>query len=425
MFENIRKRFKFEIWKNIHSFSQDLIDFWQLRELRRIMKHAYSNTALYHDLWKGRKTDDIRKLSDLESFPIIKKETFLKSPLEGYIGILRPQPYRWCYTSGTSGQPFSFISIHNRDPLRDIFLAYRFLYWQGFSPEAILKLPRVRIYATTAAKEVVDSFTSFSVNEFLSKKEAVIGEISKIQPIALISYPSILVELARAVNRFPRFKDIGIKYAVSYGENLTQLQRKFVEDALHCEVYNRYGLEEFGVVGIECRQHNGFHINVESFFLEIVDESGYAVSKGTKGGIVITDFRNYAMPFVRYDTGDFGYFLLDRCQCGLDGLRLVVEGRIGEFLELGSRKVHHLEFDKVVEGFTGAVLQYQVVRMSENMITLSIISGPAMNKFVLNHIQEKIEVLIGSTCQLKIELVSEIKRTPQGKCQTLIAAQCS
>lgn len=422
MFENIRRHFEFEIWKKIYRLSKASIGFWQLRELRRITKHAYENTMLYRELWeeKGVKPEDIKELSDIEYFPVINKKIFLGHPVEAYVNLKGEQPYTWKKTSGTTGQPFSFIYTYERNPLYDIFRSYRFLCWQGFSPEAILKSPRVVINTVAVSKITRHLFTNFPINEFLSKREKVLGEIFRMQPLSLVSYPSLLVELARSVIEFPQFKNLGIKYVVSSGENLTQSQRRFIEETLHCEVYDRYGLEEFEVIGTECRCHNGFHINVETFLLEIVDENGSHVPSGETGKIVITDFRNYVMPFIRYDTGDRGYFLSGRCQCGLSGLRLMVEGRIGEFLTLGSRKIHSMEIDGIMEGFSGAVLQYQAVKINENAITLSIIPGPGMNMSVLDNIQEKTKALIGTVCQLKIELVSEIKRTPRGKCQTLI-----
>lgn len=425
MFGNIRGRFIFEVWKKIHRLSQASIGFWQLRELRRIAKHAYENTALYRELWDKRavKPEDMKTLSDIEHFPIVNKGIFLGHPVEAYVNLKGKQPYIWKKTSGSTGQPFSFIYAYEKNPLYDIFRSYRFLCWQGFSPEAILKSPRVVINTVATSKITRPFFANFPISEFLSKREKVLKEIFQMQPISLVSYPSLLVEFARAVTEFPQFKNLGIKYAVSSGEDLTRSQRKFIGDTLCCEVYDRYGLEEFEVIGTECRYHNGFHINVETFLLEIVDENGSRVPSGETGRIVITDFRNYTMPFIRYDTGDRGHFLSDRCQCGLDGLLLMVEGRVGEFLTLGSRKIHSMEIDGIMEGFSGAVLQYQVVKINENTITLSIIPGPGMNMSVLDNIQEKVKALIGTVCQLKIELVSEIKRTPRGKCQTLINGQ--
>ena len=63
------------------------------------------------------------------------------------------------------------------------------------------------------------------------------------------------------------------KYAISYGESLMNSQRKLIESCFQCEVYDRYGLEELGVVGSECSRHFGFHLNSESFILEVLDEN--------------------------------------------------------------------------------------------------------------------------------------------------------
>ena len=420
MFQNLR----LEIWKNIHSLPLGFIRFWQLRALQSLARHAYLHTGLYHDLWdkNGIGPSQLKHLSDLQRFPVINKKTFLNAPVESYIGLIKQQFYIWRYTSGTGGQPFPFTSINGIHSPYANFLRYRFLYWERIQPSIIQKkMPMVRISSAEIKRITYQANIDIPLTEFLTNPKKIIKELVHLQPIVIESYPSVLVEIAQAAIEFSQFQKLGIQYAISYGENLKSWQRKFIEDTLECEVIDRYGIAETGVIATECRYHDSFHLNTESFILEIVDTNGASLPSGKTGRIIITDLRNYVMPFIRYDIGDQGRFLPGHCPCGLEGERFVVNGREGVFLALGSAKVHHLEFDKVMDSFSGAIIQYQVAKIDEHAVTLFIICGPAMTEFILNHIREKMQALIGTDCRLNIEFVTKIKRAPRGKCQTLIS----
>ena len=52
---------------------------------------------------------------------------------------------------------------------------------------------------------------------------------------------------------------------------------------------------------------NEFIINWASYHIEILNiDTNELAPNGTVGRIVVTDFFNYAMPLIRYDTGDLG-----------------------------------------------------------------------------------------------------------------------
>lgn len=60
------------------------------------------------------------------------------------------------------------------------------------------------------------------------------------------------------------------------------------------------------MIGQDDSVNNVFEINEASYIVEIVDDNGEPVPDGVIGHIVVTDLYNYAMPMIRYDTGDMG-----------------------------------------------------------------------------------------------------------------------
>ena len=69
-------------------------------------------------------------------------------------------------------------------------------------------------------------------------------------------------------------------------------------------------------VATECEQHEGLHLNMEYGITQVLNEQDEPVAPGTEGRIVCTGLENLSMPLIRYDTGDIGKILPDRCPCG-------------------------------------------------------------------------------------------------------------
>ena len=125
------------------------------------------------------------------------------------------------------------------------------------------------------------------------------------------------------------------------GEVCHTHDRETIFDYFKVPVANGYGSREAGFIAHECPE-GGMHITAENVIVEIVDARSQPVSTGESGEIVVTHLDAYAMPFIRYRTGDIGRLKPGRCACGR-GLPLidVVEGRTTDFLYLPDGTVKH------------------------------------------------------------------------------------
>jgi phenylacetate-CoA ligase len=99
--------------------------------------------------------------------------------------------------------------------------------------------------------------------------------------------------------------------------------RENIENTFGCDIYDGYGLNDGGVGAYECSEHSGLHIDMERSIMEIVDKKGHQMEDGV-GSILATSLYNYAMPFIRYETGDLGHIIPTNCGCGR-GSRLLKE----------------------------------------------------------------------------------------------------
>ncbi len=100
-----------------------------------------------------------------------------------------------------------------------------------------------------------------------------------------------------------------LKYIESNGSYLSNNEKNIIQDYFDVKVINQYGTMETWPIGISI-EDNEFFVNHNSVYLEIVDENGQVIREANRyGRIVVTTKKVKLMPFVRYDTGDYGAYI--------------------------------------------------------------------------------------------------------------------
>ena len=125
----------------------------------------------------------------------------------------------------------------------------------------------------------------------------------------VLSYASTLDAFRKYFQKYGADEAKGCKvYGIVSGSELLQdITRDSLEKAFGCKVVSRYANEENGFLGQDDVDNNVFIPNRADYYYEILKlTSDEPAAKGEVGRIVVTDLYNYAMPFVRYDTGDVG-----------------------------------------------------------------------------------------------------------------------
>ncbi len=388
--------------------------------MRKLLRHAYLHVPLWRTFLreKGIEPDSIRSLADMSRLPVTSKRTFEGKMPEEYIDSSQAVHSFWYVTSGTAGTPFRFLMSEEAviDKYID-FASFRFLWWRGepLSSLATVRIVRIKIRGLSS-----ESHLFVPVGEFLSNPRQALARMAAFKAEVLSAYPSILLEMSRLVSKNPALPRPELRFVLSFGEMLFPSVRRFVEDTLGCEIYDRYGLEEIGVVGVECARHDGFHVNTESVIIEITDDSYAEASPGVEGKIIATDLLNYGMPFIRYDTGDRGRISYEPCACGLRSPRLWIKGRYSAYLTFPARRIHHLEFDGAMDGFMNYIFQYQIAKKSDGEIVARIIPGPAFYAGVEERVKESLGKLVGKDVRVGVEIVENIPLAPRGKSRIVI-----
>ena len=163
------------------------------------------------------------------------------------------------------------------------------------------------------------------------------------------------------------------------------------------------------------------HITSENVIVEIIKDNRPA-KPDEDGEIVITHLDNYAMPFIRYRTGDIGRQTNETCPCGR-GLEIIkdIKGRTTDFIIApDGRWVHGLALIYVLRDIPG-VLQYQIIQEDVDSIRILIVINDDFPPNGVEQIRESVVARLGSDVQVDVEQVSEITPDPSGKFRYVIS----
>ncbi len=270
-------------------------------------------------------------------------------------------------------------------------------------------------------------FDSFNFDD--ERKKICCHKINRIKPYSIVGYTGNLVELARFVRDNPGILKWKSRTLITAAEGLLPGQRELLEQYLADEVFRSYGSREFMMIGMECWQHNGYHLLGTNLYTEVVDDYGMPLPPGEQGRIVVTDLRNAANPFIRYEIGDLGVmdYSGDRCPCKLPFVRLRdVVGRIQEVIvRADGEKLTALFIPHLMKEFTW-IDGYQIVQNSPGDITVNIISDCELNDQMVIPIQNALCEKLGRDMRIGFARVDRLQKSKSGKTPIVVgAAPCA
>ncbi len=243
--------------------------------------------------------------------------------------------------------------------------------------------------------------------QFLSK-------LTDFRPRLLLAYAGALYEWARLLgnhgNPIPSLTAIIVSAETLYDE-----WRNVIEDCFKVPVYNRYGGRDIKFVAQECPARTGLHINAENLLVEIVRD-GRPVPPGELGEIVITRLDNFAMPFIRYRSGDLGVLADCSCECGR-ALPLLqkVEGRVQDAIVTADGKsVSGLFFAHMMKDCP-EVKEFQIHQLGIDRLGVHIVLHDRQSFSSRERIERIVRQYMGPDMQIRFEIRDAIPLGPSGK----------
>lgn len=397
-------------------------------QLRRMINYVYNNVPYYHKVFKGLDImpGEIKNVSDLERLPILTKDIIKRNWEDFKPKNLKSMKYYEISTGGSTGTPFRYrLSKYDR------FLSGAMLY-RGWGYAGYQLGDKMIFLAGSSLDIGSKSIIIKRAHEIsrnirkLSSFDMSICDLQKYTQIFNSFKPKYLRGYASSINFFANYiKENNIKIEPISGvfttaEKLLPNMRENIENTFGCDIYDGYGLNDGGVGAYECSEHSGLHIDMERSIMEIVDKKGHQMEDGV-GSILATSLYNYAMPFIRYETGDLGHIIPTNCGCGR-GSRLLKEivGRSVDVLVTPEGKsIHGWFFLYIFWEYGKGIKEYQVVQEKLDKVVIEIVPEDKFDERQLDEIMKAIRKR-SLSWNIEFKLVDKIKRTSGGKYKFIV-----
>jgi len=395
----------------------------QEKRLRAIIKHAYENVPFYHRKFDkaGIKPDDVKSVADLAKVPLTTKSEIQASSLEDIVA--RNVNMNRCVkrtTSGSTGMPLTVII--NKEAM-DFWEAL----WLRAYLENGLRLRDIMV--------VVGETRSFPRNRswiqrlrvmrrkyvsILDEAERQLVLLKKYKPEVIRGFPSSLAILAMAYKQ--NADGVKPRLIFTIAELLDNGTRKLLSSVFKADILDNYASSEFSLSAWECREHMGYHMNVDSVIMEFVN-NGEAVAPGERGEIICTGVVNQAMPLIRYRIGDVGIPIEEQCSCGRTlPLMKIVEGRTGDFLMAMDGRIipPTVFFPYPFENYEG-IRQFKVIQEKKDKLTIQLALKEGFDTQVLEKAEKEIRRLFGEGMHVEFQILEKIHRDPSRKLRKVIS----
>lgn len=406
-----------DLLHNSQYWNSKEIERYQFEHLYRLLAHCRSNVPYYQALFAKLKFSpekDFKQLSDWSKIPLLTKSAARASKKE-----LIPKNFDGGFvidkTSGSTGEPFD-VSISDEQISFEKATVWRHWDWADYkfrTPMAIVRTYVPKQGEPLIKHDIIRNFRYYSAYH-LSESNArdYLTDMNKFDAEILRGYPSSIYILAKYKMHtgidLPQVKSI-----LTASETLTDHQRKVIERAFGAKIFNWYGLAEQVVTANECEAHQGMHLNQEYGYWEL-EKRDYLPENQRM--IIGTNFRNFAMPLLRYETGDIAIISENQnCSCGRT-LPLIkgIAGRKDDIITTPEgTMIPSVNFYSLFREIP-SVERFQIIQWAKDNVEIRVRTRHLTGED-RDHILGEMNSRLGQSIKLKLTTNSEFERNPEGK----------
>jgi phenylacetate-CoA ligase len=398
-------------------WSREALRDLQWRQLSALLDVAFADVPYYREKYgrAGFRREDIRSLEDYARLPILHRSEVrenrdrLRNTAFG--GRLVPHA-----TGGSTGVPTQFfITIDSCDwraaATQRVYawtgcrLGDRSVYlwgapvgtpspWEAFKTTVYERLQRQLVFNTFQQTDALWERIRQRIDNY--RPELMVGYVSSMQEFCAY--------LRRSGQAVPRLRAL-----IAAAEPVFPAVREEIESTLQAPLFNTYGSREFMSIGGECERRDGLHINAENLLVE-------TAFPAEASELLVTDLRNFGMPFLRYEIGDVGVLDLSSCACGRGLPRIrSIQGRILDMLRTPDGRIVPGEFFPHIIKDLPEVREFQVQQKSLDHIVISAILAAPLSPRSNGILESEVQKTFGNVTRVELQPVESIPRLPSGK----------
>jgi phenylacetate-CoA ligase len=385
---------------------------FQFEKLKETISNAYNNVPYYHRLFIDHGINpNISSLDDIKKIPYLTKSD-VRSNYMDLISKKYEKQLVTFKTSGSTGEKFQFEGTDSLFKKEAAFVlrAYNMhgselydelsIWIRRYSPK-----PGDPIFKNDyELNRVYLSPFNLSLNTIIDY----VDYINRSKAKLIVTYPSLANFMALLMEE-------------------KKLHFDYVE-VIHCAsemVLDEWRVNVFRILGIKMKAHYGMMEKV-SFFSNTLESDNYAESleygytEIIEGEVVGTGFLNKAMPFIRYKPGDLA--VRNEKVEYYKSLPYSVSDFIGRSTDMiytiDGRRLSGVNFFTMMYKIPG-VQMFQIIQKTLRDIEINVIPSKYFGLETYSQITLGIVERVGE-CNIKINRISELMRSPSGKVRTIV-----
>jgi phenylacetate-CoA ligase len=403
------------------------IESLQTTKLKHVITQAYQNVPYYQKLFDqiGFKPSHLKSKADLNELPLLDKQTLRERKDDFVASNCNRKLLFKGSTSGSTGSPLSLYI--NRELIETehafIWRQYRWagsqLYGKIASFRGDMIVPTEQTVAPYWRYDAFSKelwFSSYHLSERTARHY--LDQLQRYGPQLIYAYPSSIYLLAQYADQLDFKVSIpSLNGIVTSSETLLEHQKRIIQKVFGTRVFDWYGQFE-RVIFIGTCEFGSYHIFPDYGITEF--RPAYENNGQTFYELVGSGFINSIMPLIRYRTGDLVTLKESLCECGRMFPRIdSIVGRLDDMVMTPEGKVVG-RLDHIFKGLEHICLS-QIIQESIDQITILVVPEPGYSLLDERKIIENSIERLGKKMNIKIHLVNDIPRLPNGKFKAVVS----
>jgi phenylacetate-CoA ligase len=426
------------IWnKTFECMTREEMHECQSRRLIETVQRVYHNVPAYREKMQQKHIvpEDIKSIDDLHKLPFTTKQDLRDNYPFGLFAVPMSEIVRVHASSGTTGKP-TVVGYTRKDLAIWSEVVARTLTSAGAHHHDIVQVAYGYGLFTGGlglhyGSEKIGA-TVIPISGGNTQRQ--IQLMHDFGSTVLACTPSYALYLAEAIDESPyKREQLKLRVGVFGAEPWTENMRREIEEKLHIEAIDIYGLSEVIGPGVasECEFQNGLHVFEDHFVPEIIDpETLKILPPGKKGELVFTCITKEGLPIIRYRTRDLTQLTYETCKCGRTLVRMEkCNARSDDMLIIRGVNVFPSQIEEVLLKMEGIHPHYLITVDRVNNLDVMQVKVEVEQEYFTDKISElqtltkklqhNLESALGLSVDVKLVEPKTIERS-EGKAKRVI-----
>ena len=392
--------------QEIETMSRNALEANQLKGLQKTLRRVWGCEWWRNLLQKRGMSgpEDVKSLDDLRNLPFLTKEDFREAYPLKMSTVDRRELLEFHMSSGSTGTPVVMAYTKNDLNQWADTMARCFTMAGLEAGDAFQIMPTFGLFnGGFGCYHGCRKAGLFCVPASSGNTER---QIKLMRDFRVKGFCSVVSYVPRIIEKLDASNDPDIpslRVGVFGSETFSDEMRKKIENRLHIECFDIYGMTETGGIGTtgqDCSAHAGIHVWDDYYITEVIDPAtGKNVPDGEYGEVVFTSLAREAMPIIRYRTHDISRILSrEKCACGRTHIRIDrITGRTDDMLIVKGVNFYPRQVEQALMEIPGVKDEFQIILEEHNGmtdVTINVEAEPGVTGHTVpKHLSERLGFL--------------------------------